>query len=88
MPAVGDGFEFGRIQPDEIRQRREIRPPAGLSGCFQRGQFRFGNTRRGCRRCGGNAAHRPCLANNVTQMIFKNHAGTVAVGAHDRKHTA
>ena len=52
MPAVGDGFEFGRVQPDEIRQRREIRSPADLSGCFQRGQFRFRNTRRGSRNCG------------------------------------
>jgi hypothetical protein len=52
MPAVGNAFEPGWIQPDEIRQRREIRSLAGLSGCFKRGQFGFGNTRCGCRNCG------------------------------------
>ena len=47
QPAAGNAFELGRIQPDEVRQRREIRLPADLSGGFQRGQLRFGNSRGG-----------------------------------------
>ena len=50
QPAAGHAFEPGRIQPDEVRQRREIRSLADLSGGFKRGQFGFGNTRgTGCR---------------------------------------
>jgi len=45
MPAAGNAFELGWIQPDEIRQRREIRSPAGLSAFFKRGQLSFGNSR-------------------------------------------
>ena len=47
---------------------------AGLSGFLERGQFGLGNSRRAGRRGGGNAAHRPRLADDVTQMVFQVHA--------------
>ena len=86
QPPIGDGFKFLRIQANQRREFGEIDFHRGFPGFLQDGQFGSGYFRRGCRNCGGNAAHRPRLANNVTRMIFKIHAGTVAVGAHDRKH--
>jgi hypothetical protein len=76
VPAIGDPFELRGVKPDQIRKRNEIGTPGGLSGIFNRSQFR---KRKSCRAGGGfgcNIRHRSRFANDVAHMVFQIHRRT------------
>ena len=73
QPTFRNRLQPARVQLKERSQRRELDAPGNLARILKRGQSGLAQSRRSRGGSGGNASHRPGLANDVARMIFQVH---------------